>query len=152
MNLIKNRLRLLFLVLSIMSFTLWLSACGGGGDGGGGNPQPDTNETLLTSGTWKVNSVTVDGVDKDNLFTGLTLHFSSGAYTAANGGPVWPASGTWSFDGDNEQTFTRGDGIQVTIRAISSSELTLSLVWDSATLAGGREQSIKGQYVFQMSK
>lgn len=149
---IMKSVRMLFLALSITSFALWLSACGGGGDGGGGNPQPDTNETLLTNGTWSVNSVSVDGVNKDDLFPSFTLHFSSAAFTASHGGPVWPATGSWSFDNASQTTFTRGDGIQVTIQAISKSGLTLSLVWDTNTLAGGKSGSIEGQYVFQMSK
>src|SRR5688572_26473974 len=84
---------LLSAVVLMLAVTL-LDSCKGDDD-----PSPaDKNKEIISSGTWKIGSVAVAGVDQTDLFAGFTLQFtSSGTYTSTNGSPVWNASGTWSF-------------------------------------------------------
>lgn len=106
---------------------------------------------LLKSGTWKIKTVTVDGADKLSLFTGMTLNFSATNFTSTNGAPVWPASGTWTFNSD--KTFlTRGDGVVVFVDNITEPSLGLSLSWSKTTVGGGRAGSVAGAHVFTFGK
>jgi hypothetical protein len=123
-----------------------LAGCGPGGDAG-----PDT-KALLTSGQWKMKAVTVDGVDKSSAFTNFTVSFSSTAFTSANGSPVWPASGTWSFTDAEQKSVKRNDDVVVTIKEITESQLTLSLSWTKSTLGAGRIESVAGVHSFTLTK
>ena len=105
---------------------------------------------ILQSGTWKVQSVTIDGTTATSSFTGFTLAFSASGYTSTNGDPVWANTGTWTKL--NNDGFTRDDGLPVTIDLISNSVLQLSLTWTKTTLGGGRAASVPGKYVFSLSK
>lgn len=115
------------------------------------DPSPDV-QALLTSGTWKIKTVTVDGVNKNDLFTNFTVSFSGTGFTAVNGAPVWPNSGTWSFATSDKKTFIRSDDVEVTLVSISESEMTLKLMWDETTLGSGRAVSIEGNHTFLFSK
>lgn len=118
------------------------------------SPTPVENATkLLVDGSpWKPSSVTVDGVDKSDTFSSLTLSFSSTAFTSSNGAPVWPGAGTWKFDDASAKTFTRDDGLVVTIESLSSGKLTLTLTWAQPTYGPGRTTSISGKYIFNLAK
>ena len=104
--------------------------------------------SLMKTGPWKIQSVTVDGVNQNALFTGLTLSFSDKGFTSTNGVPVWPLSGTWTFVNDQASSFTRNDGVIVTIQDITSTSMTLRLTWSKTTFGPGRVTSISGQTVF----
>lgn len=94
-------------------------------------------------------TVTVDGADKLSLFTGMTLNFSATNFTSTNGAPVWPASGTWTFNSD--KTFlTRGDGVVVFVDNITEPSLGLSLSWSKTTVGGGHAESVA--HVFTLGK
>jgi hypothetical protein len=110
------------------------------------------NLALLTAATWRVNDVTVDGVNQNSLFDGFTLKFNNGTFTSTNGAPVWPASGTWSFDSGSNTNITRGDGKALTITSINASTLVFTLEWDETTFEGGRSSSISGAHVFTLTK
>lgn len=118
----------------------------------------DKNETapdvqaLLTGSAWKMKTVTVDGVNKNDLFTNLSVTFTAAGFTAQNGEPVWPASGTWTFSSGDQRTMVRNDGIEVSVAEISERELTLKLVWSKTTLGSGRVASIQGNHVFVFGK
>lgn len=118
---------------------------------GGGEVSPDM-AALLKSGTWKTKTVAVDGTDRINLFTGFTLTFSASSFSASNGEPVWPATGTWTLN-EATKTITRGDGVTAIVGDdLSETSLTLTLVWGKTTLGGGRTESVSGNHVFVFGK
>ena len=94
--------------------------CGGGG--GGNNPDPAQEQAEKIVASWslaangaKLESQTVDG------WTGFTLTYTGdkdgGSFTTTNSAStdVWPASGTWTFDGDDIGTIVRNDGVDIDI-------------------------------------
>ena len=103
---------------------------------------------LLVGGAWSLQSLQVDGTDQTALFSGLSLFFSGTGFTASGGEPVWPASGTWSFDDDSGNSITRADGITVAINSINNTSLQLTLTWGKNTLGSGRTGSVSGVHVF----
>ena len=146
----KNQptLFILIQVLAVIAFGQ-LSGC----SGGGGDPEPVVTQAeevskILTSSTWKLNTVSVDGSDQTNVYKGLTLNFSSTLITSSNGGLVWPASSTWKFTDETATTIDRGDGIKVGISEAKSGKLLLVLTWSKTTLGSGRVSSVKGQHTF----
>lgn len=105
----------------------------------------------LKSGTWKIFTVTVDGTQNDS-YDNMALTFTNTGYTATNGAPVWPASGTWSFTDNTAKIMKRDDGLLVTIDVITDTGLALSLTWSKTTLGKGRTQSTSGKHVFVFVK
>jgi len=112
----------------------------------------EINRALVTANTWKVSSLMVDGVDRTNLFTNFSLKFTDTNFSTTNGGPVWPASGTWSFVDETAMVIKRNDNVTVTITTISESSLVLALQWETTTFAGGRKSSVAGNHVFTFVK
>jgi hypothetical protein len=104
----------------------------------------------LTSKTWILNSVTIDGVDKSNAFAGLTITFTATGLTVGNGNVIWPQESTWSFTDDTASAFIRSnDQVTVKILELTESMLKLELTWNTATFGpGGRPESVSGKYVF----
>jgi hypothetical protein len=113
------------------------------------DPAP-SNTSKLTANNWVMQSVTVDGVDKTSVYSGLTIKFTDTAYTTTHGGVVWPASGTWHWTNNEQTVFERNDGLPVTAE-VTATTLKLSLVWATTTL-GGRVQSVAGQHIFNFVK
>jgi len=142
----KNRNTLTTLLIAVIGLTL--SGCGTSDDAAPTEAQRVT--ALMKAGVWKVQQVTVDSQDQTAVYENLTLSFSDGTFTAVNGAPVWPASGTWTFDNDQATSFTRNDGLTVNIDNISGTSLVLRLVWGQDTFGPGRVASISGQTVFTM--
>jgi len=131
--------------LAIVAISLLINACGSDKES-----EKDRTNRLLKSTTWKLNRVTIDGVDKTNDYTGMTLKISDGTYTSTNGEPVWPASGTWKLI---DNTTAERDGSEaVHINGVTETSLTLSLDWQKTTLGEGRLSSIKGAYSFEFIK
>jgi hypothetical protein len=132
-----------------------LASCGGGG--GDPNPPPpppsvlDQIKAKMTAATWVIQSVTVDGVDKTDIYKNLTLKFTATTYTTTNGAPVWPASGTWSFTNETGTTVKRDDNTEITVEATDTS-LKLGLTWSQTTVGPGRTESVEGQHVFTFKK
>jgi hypothetical protein len=118
----------------------------------GNDPDPKADALKQLTGSWQVSRVTVDGMDKTDLFDDFSLVIASKQFSAANGEPVWPASGTWSFTNGQTTTFTRDDGVIVTIASVSSTRLTLSLAWTKTTYGAGRSASVSGEHVFEFTK
>ncbi len=133
-------LRFLFL-LGAVGGLLTFSNCGGGGS----TPEPvaDQQFTKLSSKTWTISSVSLDGTDRTAEYqagvTGdagpmkLTISGTKGnastyAYAVA-GRPAlspWPKSGTWQFGTDPTQNIIRDKG--------TSSELAVNYATDGTTL------------------
>lgn len=129
---------------------LLLLGCGKGSTTADPTPA-DLVKASLLSGTWKLQTVTVDGTDKTDTYTGLTLSFTASSYASTNGRVIWPASGTWKFSDDAGTGIIRDDGLSVAINSSSLSNLVLSLTWSKTTI-GGRAESLKGAHVFTFSK
>lgn len=134
--------------LTLLAVITQLTSCGGS------DPAPSAQDQVkskMVSGLWKIQTVTVDGVDKTSVYPGLTLQFTATAYTSANGKPVWPTSGTWEFTSTDGTTIKRDDNIEVTVEATTTT-LKLTLNWPTNTLGGGRVESVKGINVFTFTK
>lgn len=116
------------------------------------DPSPaDAMKSILTSGTWQLQSATVDNVDRTSVYTGLTLAFTATSFTTTNGRVVWPASGTWKFSDDTGKSITLDDALPVSVGEATTSKLILSLSWSKTTF-GGRAQSVNGAHVFTFGK
>jgi hypothetical protein len=145
---LATRISLSVLALIFISF---FSNCDSGSD----NPtlsKQDQVKALLTASPWKVNTVSVDGVDKTITYKDLVLTFSSTGFTSASGGAVWPASGTWSFNSADATAIKRDDGLEVTIQEATATSLKLGLTWNKTTIGQGRTNSVSGAHVFSFSK
>ena len=151
-----NRTRrnaLAYLLLAIVTLTGLFASC----KSSSGDPAPvvskeDEVSALLTSATWKMSSVTVDGTDKTSIYKDLKLTFTSAGFTSVNGGAVWPASGTWDFTSAEATSIKRNDGVEVTLQEVTNTGLKLALTWSKNTLGPGRIESVSGQHVFSFGK
>ncbi len=150
----SNRILVVFLVIMSIATLIHLSGC----SGAAADPTPapaskqDEVKAILTSPTWKMQSVTVDGADKTSIYKDLSLKFSASGFTSTNGGAVWPASGTWSFTNADATAVKRDDGLEVKLQEVTASSLKLALTWSKTTLGPGRIESVSGQHVFSFGK
>ena len=143
---IKNQPITVLFSLSILATLLVIASCGEKND-----PSPqDVVKAKLSANNWALQSVTVDGVDQTTVYQGLTIKFTTTNYTTTNGGVVWPASGTWTFDSTDGKTIKRDDGLIITVEA-TDTMLKLTLTWATTTL-GGRTGSVGGVHVFSFVK
>jgi hypothetical protein len=124
---------------------LMYSSCDG--DPGATQTRQEEVTAMLVGKTWKLQSVSVDNVDKSSLFTGMTISFSNSSFTVTNATPVWPASGTWSFTSDEATFVKRNDNVEVKVEPTATT-LKLTLSWTKTTLGPGKVASIAGQHVF----
>ncbi|UJP66602.1 hypothetical protein [Mongoliitalea daihaiensis] len=133
-------------LLLILTMPLVFLACGE-------DPLPEvptaeeTVTTLLTSSTWTLSGVTVDGLNRTSAYAGLTINFSGNNFTTTNGRGIWPASGTWSFTSAEASAFTRNDGKVVTIQTINANLMRLSMQVDENSFIPGRTNSLAGTHV-----
>jgi hypothetical protein len=134
---------LLVIVLGIIAA---VCSCSSGDDGESAIAR---TQRLLQS-SWRLEKLTVDGVDQTALFSNLVMTISNNTYTTQNGEPVWPASGTWSLTDEN--TITRDNNTEVTIVSLSETTVTLQLHWDSDTFSPGRNASVGGDHIFEFSR
>jgi hypothetical protein len=133
------------LALSILSINFFSCLDSEGGK--------EKNTRLLTADEWHISSVTNDGDDITELFSGMILSFTKETYTATDGEPIW-LSGHWSFVGDfteqDVKTIVRDDDVLVTIETLTKNNLTLIVDWN-ADLLEGRSNSIQGELVFKFT-
>lgn len=140
---------LICLSIGCLCSLIYLGSCGSKGD----DPSPvDEMRTVLTSGTWNLQTVLVGGVDQTAVYTGLTLRFTDTNFTATNGRVVWPASGTWQFSDETGKIIQRNDGLLITIETATTNSLVLKLNWDETTLGSGRVASVEGAHTFNFTK
>jgi len=136
------------LIVLALSSLLLVASCKKSND-----PSPsDITSQQLTSATWKVSTVRVDGTDQTALFSTMTLKFTATGYITTNGGAVWPANGTWAFVHENATTIKRDDGVEVTLTDVSEAGFKMTLIWSKMTLGSGRVSSLAGTHVFSMVK
>ena len=134
-------------------------SCGGSDEDPPQQTEKERVTELLTGNgqAWKVTTtarVTVDGVDvTDDLFQGFSITFTPTSYTTSGTTPVWPRQDTWQFKDDNATTIVRGsDGKEVTLTAVSETQLKLTLEWTETTYEGGRKRSLAGKHEFTLAK
>lgn len=116
------------------------------------DPTPqDSQKTLLINNgvSWTLGSVTKDGLDVTDQFTGFKLTIGDFTYTTVNALPsAWPASGTWSFANEAGTLVDRNDGVQIAVVATTTS---LKLTFSVTGLGdGGRIKGVNGEYVFDL--
>jgi hypothetical protein len=114
----------------------------------------ETNLNRLTAHNWNLTRVTVDGVDKTSLFSGLALQWNKdNSFAVTNGGVMWPSTGTWSFTDGSAQTlfvsFHNSADAEVAIETLNDTQLIISLHWDETTLGQGRVKSVEGDHIFE---
>lgn len=114
--------------------------------------QERVKNLLTTGGAWNLQSAAVDGVSKTDLYSGLTITFSSNGFTVTNGGTVWPSTGTWQFAQSSSTKFVRDDGTEITIKSISKSSMELAFHRDETTFGSGRIYSVSGEHLFVFSR
>jgi hypothetical protein len=110
------------------------------------------NGKILSSHDWKLQSLSVDGVDKTSLYSGMTLSFTTNTYSTTNGAPVWALTGTWSFPGTDATIIMRDDQTEVHVDQITQDQLVLSLTWNKNTFGSGRSSSINGRHTYTFVK
>jgi hypothetical protein len=138
----KNNIQPIISIVIVFQI-LFMSACGSDGPSA-----QEIAKKAITSSPWKVQSVTVDGTDQTAVYSGLTITFTETGFTATNGGPVWPATGTWNFSDGAGKEIVRGDGLSVTVTEATQTRLVLKLTWSKTTLGPGRESSVSGENTF----
>lgn len=111
----------------------------------------ETTEKVLKSATWKLQSARIDGVVSD-LYDGLSLTFTKGAYTATDGGDIFGSSGTWSFSGKDGKVIVLGNGLEVQLDQISSTRIAISFFWDKTVVISGRSASLEGDHEMVFGK
>ncbi len=148
--------------LCLFTFAL-LTNCKDDGPGEPPKTEAELRAEIMAGGTGKWtptsgNPVTVNDLAVPELFTDFTITFTStgtgGSYTTTGTTPVWPRSGTWTFADEEGLTFTRDDGMEITIVEITETGLKLSLEWTETTYEDptARAQSLAGTTVFTLSK
>jgi hypothetical protein len=148
------KLKSLYTLLSVLALSaaVSLSSCKKDDD----PSATETNLSLLTAHSWDLTRVTVNGVDKTELFEGLTLHWAeNNTFTTTHGGVMWPTTGTWSFtDGSGQGLFVSLIDLQdaeVSIETLTETTLVVSLHWDETTIGQGRTKSVEGDHVFEFT-
>jgi hypothetical protein len=133
------------------SFLVLLSHCEGDTPSAFGK----TTFNILKAKSWKIKSVTVDGVDKTGSYLpDMVLTFAGDfdkndlTYTTTNGGGAWPASGTFKFI--NDVKLLRDEEVEIDVTEYVVTSLKLEFDWDEGTsYGGGRISGMKGRHVFQ---
>ncbi len=118
------------------------------------DPSPsvlDETRTKLMANHWKIQDVSVDGVDQTPIYKGITIQFGESSFATSNGGAVWPSSGTWSFTTDDGTFMKRDDGVEIKVE-VTEAKLKLSLLWMKTTFGGGKLNSVKGLNAFTFVK
>jgi hypothetical protein len=146
----KNIKKMVTIVFSSSALCLLLMLASCGDDAA--QSEADRVKDILKSGTWKVQTVSVDNTDQTLLYKNLTLTFTDANYTSTNGANVWPASGGWSFTDDTAKTILRSDGVSMYVGEANPTKLVLSFQWNNTTIGSGRGESIAGPHVFTFSK
>jgi hypothetical protein len=66
----------------------------------------EEHQQPMTSNSWALQNLTIDGTVKTSMYAGLTLRFTDTGFTATNGLPIWPESSSWSFTDETGNTVT----------------------------------------------
>ena len=124
-----------------------LSSCGG--------DDPSASEVMtkkLIAHPWNLSSATVDATDKTSTYSGLNVTFTKTGFTATNGLPIWPATGTWEFTNNKATSIIRNDDLEIEITEASKTTLKLTFTWNKTTFEPGRVSSVDGVHVFTFTE
>ena len=99
---------------------------------------------------WKIKSATLDGVDVISYYPNLNLVFTSSTLSSTNGVlPLWKPSVNFTIEGSTSPYhIVTEDGFDFIVVSVDDSSLVLEFQYD-AVKAGGRVQSISGNYHFE---
>lgn len=120
-----------------------LSSCGG--------DEASASEIMtkkLIAHPWNLSSATVDATDKTSTYSGLSITFAKAGFTASNGLPIWPATGTWEFTDNKAKSIIRNDDLEIEITEATNTTLKLTFTWNKTTFEPGRVKSVDGVHVF----
>jgi hypothetical protein len=135
------KLPLTFMVCALLTFSC--------SDDEKESEQQRTVRLLTKGGTWTLASADVDGTDETQRYGGLTLEFSTSGYTTTNGGAIWPATGTWTFEEGASNTMVRDDGVIMEIKTLDEETLVIGFTWEKETFGeADRQRSIRGNHSF----
>jgi hypothetical protein len=111
------------------------------------------------SKTWKITSVSLDGVDRTADYTNFSLTISGTAggssfgYSTSNRPTLspWPSSGTWAFGTPPETQIVRDKGntadeLPITY-SVSDTQLQVTFNYNGAGYPA-RVSNVKGQWIF----
>ena len=105
----------------------------------------EKTEKLLQATTWTLSSLKVDGAGSSR-YSGMTLNFGIGTYNTSGGEPVWPAEGTWAFEGQGGDKIRRSDGLMIDVLSANAAQITLAFDWTETTYDLGRSASLAGRH------
>jgi hypothetical protein len=155
-----KHLKHLLAALVFVSLIIFTS-CGGGG-GGGTDPDPADVQGDKLEATWTLNAngALLEGAQPQNAaeWANFTLSITyndtdGGTYTTTGSAStdVWPASGTWTFDGDDIGTVERSDGVLLDIFSLNTAGTALTLKFNIDTGGPARTSSVDGNWTFNLS-
>jgi hypothetical protein len=135
-----------------MAASLVLTSCGGS-DEEVIDPKIEVAGKLKAH-EWKLSSVSVGGIDKTEIYEGMTINFATSGYTAASSNPIFLPSGSWSVESETKLKITPAgeEPRELTIIEITDSSLKISVEWDETTMGGGRPESLEGNHIFHFIK
>ena len=153
----KTRIKYLYF-LALMAAVITFSHCGGGDDPEPDEPSAAEEQLNKLSGSWDLVSVSQDGTEVTDDYTGFTLTMGgslnsaednvNGTYSSTNGGQVFPASGSWAFAPANITSQLILDNDLTVNYSFSGNNLVLVYTF---TAPGGRVQVLNGQYRWELS-
>jgi hypothetical protein len=149
MKAITTKLLIMTSAIAFMSVMLMLSSCSGD-DSDPITPDQQMLTNLKNGGIpWSLVSVTKDGYDVADEFTGFALLIGDFTYNTQNGvSSAWPASGTWQFYNGNINVMLRNDGVLIN-STIVNNQLILKFTVTGVS-EGGRVEGVDGEYHFVM--
>jgi len=145
-------------ILSLISITaVLLTYAGCKGKGGEPEPIADIQFDKLKK-TWKINTATLDGVDKTSDYTSFQLTFSGTKGTppfdySTSGRPSlspWKSSGKWEFGSAVESQIARDKGTADELSmtyTVTESTLTISFNFSGAGYSA-RTGVVSGNWVY----
>ncbi len=144
-------LKFLLLLLAAGS-TLFFANCGGGNNGP--TEEEQKRALLVNNSPWTVSSVSVpdNSATEAPQWANFTVSFTNTNMTASNhptgASAVWPST-TWSFTSDLNG-IVRGDGVTMTLNALTESNLNVTFSIVNEELGGARVAALDGEYTFSM--
>lgn len=109
-------------------------------------------EKLLAAAAWQAPVVTVDGVDRSDVYKDLSITFRESTFSTVAGAPIWPAEGPWHFIDDEATRIQISDKFEAELNSVDDEFLELSLTWESDTFESGRKTSVKGKHKIKLKK
>ena len=133
------------------------SSCGGGK--GGDKIDPADEQAEKFTGTWSLVAdqaklVSASQSDWNGMTLTVTGDGAGGTFSTSGSQctEVWPASGTWTFDGDDIGTAVRNDGVSLDLSTVTTSSLVLTFTINETTCTAPRAESVQGVWTFTFSK